>query len=151
MLRQTWRWLMLACGALSLLLGIVGIFLPLLPTTPFVLLAAFFFSKGSQRLHRWLVEHPRFGRYLRDWEAEQVIPPAGKYASTLMMVPSVSLVIVTREIPWVLEVVMAVTVAFVLLFIWTRPSRRSPIFRAPKPAGVLSKGHAGAQEPDWVP
>ncbi|MEA3276062.1 MAG: YbaN family protein [Pseudomonadota bacterium] len=125
MLRQTWRLLMIACGVLALALGILGIFLPLLPTTPFVLLAAFFFSRGSARLHRWLVEHPRFGRYIRDWEAEQVIPPVGKYAASLMMVPSVSWVIATREIPWMLEALMAATVAGVLWFIWSRPSRRS--------------------------
>ena len=85
---------MIACGSLALGLGTLGIFLPLLPTTPFVLLAAFFFSRGSERLHGWLVDHPKFGRYVRNWETEQVIPPAGKYASTLMMVPSVSWVIV---------------------------------------------------------
>lgn len=128
MLQQTWRWLLIACGFLALALGIVGIFLPLLPTTPFVLLAAFFFSRGSERLHGWLIDHPRFGRYVRDWEAEQVIPPVGKYASSLMMVPSVSWVIVTREIPWVLELSMALTVAAVLWFIWTRPSHRRASF-----------------------
>jgi uncharacterized protein len=137
MLQKTWRWLLIGCGILALLLGMVGIFMPLLPTTPFVLLAAFFFSKGSARLHRWLVEHPKFGCYIRDWEAEQVIPPIGKYASTVMMVPSVSLVILTREIPWFLDALMAATVAAVLWFIWTRPSRRSPAFALAQPAGAL--------------
>jgi len=118
---------MIACGSLALGLGTLGIFLPLLPTTPFVLLAAFFFSRGSERLHGWLVDHPRFGRYVRDWETEQVIPPAGKYASTLMMVPSVSWVIVSREIPLLLETGMALVVIGVLWFIWTRPSRRSRV------------------------
>ena len=116
---------MIACGMLALGLGILGIFLPLLPTTPFVLVAAFFFSKGSKRLHSWLVQHPRFGHYIRDWEAEQVVPLVGKYASTLTMVPLVSWAIVTREIPWILALVMSLTVAGVLWFIWTRPSRRS--------------------------
>jgi uncharacterized membrane protein YbaN (DUF454 family) len=117
---------MIAAGWLSLALGIVGIFLPLLPTTPFVLLAAFFFSRGSKRLHLWLTEHPRFGRHVRDWEAEQVIPPVGKYASAFMMVPSVGWAIATRDIPPALSVLMAATVAAVLWFIWTRPSRRRP-------------------------
>lgn len=125
MFRHTWRWLMIACGLLALAMGVVGIFLPVLPTTPFVLLAAFFFSKGSERLHRWLVEHPGFGRYVRDWEAEKVIPPIGKYASTLTMVPLVGWVIYAREIPRVLELAMAATVAGTLWFIWSRPSRRS--------------------------
>ena len=125
MIRETTHWLFIAFGWLSLALGLLGVLLPLLPTTPFVLLAAFFFSKGSERLHRWLVEHPRFGRYIRDWEAEQVVPPIGKYASTLTMVPLVSWTIATRDIPWVLELTMAATVAGTLLFIWTRPSHRT--------------------------
>jgi len=119
------RWVFIALGYVSLVLGFVGVFLPLLPTTPFVLLAAFFFSKGSERLHRWLINHPRFGSYLRDWEAEQVIPLVGKYSSTLTMVPLVTWAILTREIPLVFEVAMVATVVGTLLFIWTRPSRRS--------------------------
>ena len=115
----------MALGYASLGVGFVGVFVPLLPTTPFVLLAAFFFSKGSERLHRWLTEHPRFGHYIRDWEAEQIIPPVGKYASTLTMVPLVSWAILTRDIPWVLETIMIATVVGTLAFIWTRPSRRA--------------------------
>jgi len=132
MIFRAYKWLFIACGWLSLALGFLGVFLPLLPTTPFVLLAAFFFSKGSERLHRWLVEHPRFGHYVRDWEAEQVVPPAGKYASTLTMVPLVGWAIFTREIPWILELIMAATVAGTLWFIWTRPARRSAPSKEPE-------------------
>ncbi len=114
---------MIALGWLALVVGLIGIFVPLLPTTPFVLLAAFFFSKGSERLHRWLLEHRRFGRYVRDWEREQVIPPVGKYASTLLMVPSVGFVVLTRDLPVGLCAGMVTTVLAVLWFIWSRPSR----------------------------
>lgn len=124
-LAQTYRWLMIALGWLALMLGLIGVFVPLLPTTPFVLLAAFFFSKGSERLHRWLIQHRRFGRLVQDWEREQVIPPVGKYASTLLMVPSVGLVVLTRDLPIVLAGGMVVTVLAVLWFIWSRPSRPS--------------------------
>jgi uncharacterized membrane protein YbaN (DUF454 family) len=127
------RWVFVALGYASLVLGLVGVFLPLLPTTPFVLLAAFFFSKGSERLHRWLINHPKFGGYLRDWEAEQVIPSVGKYSSTLTMVPLVTWAILTREIPRVFEVAMVATVVGTLLFIWTRPSRRSKPSEEPAP------------------
>ncbi len=125
MLKQTWQGFMILLGWAALVLGILGIFLPLLPTTPFVLLAAFFFSRGSRRLHRWLIEHPSFGRYVRNWEAEQVIPPVGKYAATFMMVPSVGYVIATWDIPLALKVTMAATVILVLWYIWSRPARRS--------------------------
>lgn len=131
---------MIALGWLSLALGFVGIFLPLLPTTPFVLLAAFFFSRGSKRLHRWLLEHPRFGRYLRDWEAEQVIPPVGKYAGTVMMVPSVGYAVASRDIPPTLELLMVVTLVAVLWFIWSRPSRRTR--PAEEPSATLARAAA---------
>jgi len=113
---------MIASGVLALGLGILGVFVPLLPTTPFVLLAAYFFSRGSERLHRWLADHPVLGRYVRDWEAEQVIPPLGKYAATFTMVPAVGWAILSRDIPWLLDGLMAAATAGVLCFIWTRPS-----------------------------
>lgn len=140
MLRRVWRWLMIACGVLSLTAGAIGIFLPLVPTAPFVLLAAFFFARGSERLHRWLTGHPHFGHHVRDWEAEQVIPPAGKYAATLVMVPSVSWVLLTRDLPWVLQGGMAVTVIGVLWFIWSRPSRRSAAAAPIEPATKSASG-----------
>lgn len=130
MLKQPWCWLMIGLGWLALAIGIIGVFVPLLPTTVFVLLAAFFFSKGSARLHLWLREHPRFGACVRDWEDQQVIPPIGKYASTLLMVPSVGYVILTRDLPLVLSGAMVATVAVALWYIWSRPSR--PMVRAPK-------------------
>ncbi len=64
--RQT---LLVAVGVLSLALGLLGVVLPGLPTTPFVLLAAACFAKASPRLHRWLTRHRFLGPMVRDWEA----------------------------------------------------------------------------------
>lgn len=84
--RPRWqRVLWLLAGGLALLTGIVGIFLPLLPTTPFVLLAAFCFSRGSQRCETWLLQHPRFGPMVRDWRASRAVPLRAKQLATLMM------------------------------------------------------------------
>lgn len=82
------RWLRvawLAAGALSLLTGVVGIFLPLLPTTPFVLLAAYCFARGSPRWEAWLLAHPRFGRMVRDWRERRAIPLRVKQLAWTMM------------------------------------------------------------------
>ncbi len=63
------KWLQLLLGLLFLLLAVLGAFLPLLPTTPFVLLASFFFVRSSPRLAQWLERSPLFGPLLRDWRA----------------------------------------------------------------------------------
>lgn len=85
--RPHWqRVLWLLAGACSLLTGIVGIFLPLLPTTPFVLLAAFCFSRGSQRWESWLLQHERFGPMVRDWRERRAIPLRAKQLAWATMV-----------------------------------------------------------------
>ncbi len=73
------------CGALSLVLGIIGIFLPLLPTTPFILLAAACFARGSEKFHHWLITHQRFGPLVRDWQAHRSIPLRAKCLALSMM------------------------------------------------------------------
>jgi len=59
-------------------LGIVGAFLPLLPTTPLLILATWFFARSSPRLERWLLDHPRFGALLRSWRDQGAIPRRAK-------------------------------------------------------------------------
>jgi uncharacterized protein len=84
--RPAWqRVLWVLAGALALVTGIVGIFVPLLPTTPLVLLAAFCFSRGSTRCERWLLEHPRFGPMVRDWRERRAVPLRAKQLATVMM------------------------------------------------------------------
>jgi uncharacterized membrane protein YbaN (DUF454 family) len=61
------RIVLLTIGWISLGLGAIGLFVPVLPTTPFVLLAAACFLRSSERLHRWLVEHPTFGTHIADY------------------------------------------------------------------------------------
>jgi uncharacterized membrane protein YbaN (DUF454 family) len=75
---RTLRALWTGAGALALALGLVGIFVPLLPTTPFVLLASFCFVRGSPALHARLLANRRFGPAIRDWEAGRGIPRRAK-------------------------------------------------------------------------
>ena len=77
--------LYIAAGVLALLLGILGLFLPLLPTTPFLLLASWCFARGSDRLHGWLLSHRVFGEYLRNFEAGRGIPLKAKIVATVML------------------------------------------------------------------
>ena len=63
------RYVLLAIGWLSVALGVIGIFLPVLPTTPFLLLAAACFARSSPRFYQWLVQHPRLGPWIRDYRS----------------------------------------------------------------------------------
>jgi hypothetical protein len=65
---------LIVLGFLSLILGIIGIVIPLLPTTPFLLLAAACFLKGSDRMYRWLMNHKLFGDYIRNFREHKAIP-----------------------------------------------------------------------------
>lgn len=75
------RSLFLALGLAFVALGFVGIFLPVLPTTPFLILAAACFARSSPRLEAWLLDHPRFGPGLRDWRGRGAIPRQAKLMS----------------------------------------------------------------------
>ena len=77
--RHAWlRWLLLGIGWISVALGIIGIFLPVLPTTPFLLLAAACFVRSSRRVYIWLVTHPRLGPWIRDYLDGEGIPLKAK-------------------------------------------------------------------------
>lgn len=81
------RYALLAVGWLSVALGVIGIFLPILPTTPFLLLAAACFARSSPRFYRWLVEHPRLGPWIRDYlEGNGIALKAKIYAIGLMWI-----------------------------------------------------------------
>lgn len=104
-----------------MVLGVIGIALPFLPTTPFMILAAFCFAKGSERLHRWLVDHPRFGPAIRDWKRYGAISPRAKKLAAAAM--SLALVItIAIGMSWAVVIAQAVVMAGVAAFVLTRPS-----------------------------
>lgn len=75
-------------GCIAVVLAIIGIFLPLLPTTPFLLLASACFVRGSDRMHRWLRNHAMFGEYLRNFEDKRALPLRAKVLSLVLLWPS---------------------------------------------------------------
>ncbi|MEZ5511062.1 MAG: YbaN family protein [Gammaproteobacteria bacterium] len=77
-----WTWL----GVLFLVVGAAGAVLPLLPTTPFVLLAAGCFARSSPRMHAWLLRSELFGPVLRNWEQNRCMPRRARRISLLMMI-----------------------------------------------------------------
>lgn len=79
------KYLWFAAGLISLILGVIGLFLPLLPTTPFVILSAFCWSKASPALRQKLLQHAIFGTIIKNWEQHQAIPKKAKYLAITMM------------------------------------------------------------------
>jgi uncharacterized membrane protein YbaN (DUF454 family) len=77
------RWLLIGVGALSVGLGTLGIFVPLLPTTPFLLLAAACFVRSSDRLHNWLLNHRVYGPVIRGYREHRALPASSKVTSLL--------------------------------------------------------------------
>ena len=120
------RWLLLGLAALMVLLGIIGLFLPVMPTVPFLIVAAWAASRSSPRLHRWLYSHPRFGRQLRDWNEAGVVPRRAKWITTVMMAGSWISMLVVAPQRWLWAALgLIACMAAVLAWLWRRPEHRS--------------------------
>ena len=117
------RWLWLALAYVALALGLVGIFVPGLPTTPFVLLSAFAAARGSRRLHAWLLAHRQFGPMIRDWQASGAVSRRAKRAATAMMALSAVVMFLTAPKPWMAATGTAI-MAVVAVWLWRRPEPR---------------------------
>lgn len=114
--------LFVAVGFISFGLGIVGAFLPVMPTVPFMIVAALCFSRGSERWHRWITTHPKFGAQILDWEKHGVIRTKIKVVTTVVLVLSLVVNGFFVKLPKEWLIALAVIFAIVLAFIWTRPS-----------------------------
>ena len=109
-------------GWLFFAIGFAGAFLPVLPTTPFMLLALWMFSKGSQRFHDWLYNHQFFGPPLQQWAEYRVIPRAAKFMSVSMISASFVIMLVYSPAPWWTHVLTGLLMAYGAWFVLTKPS-----------------------------
>ncbi|MEO8705635.1 MAG: YbaN family protein [Kofleriaceae bacterium] len=115
----------LVLGTVCVGLGIIGAFLPVMPTTVFLLVAVWAYSKSSARLERWLIEHPRFGKRIRDWREHHTIPLPVKLTAWSSMAASFAVMLVLHAS--VIALVSAGTfMAIGAVYIATRPSRPPP-------------------------
>ena len=111
------RYTLLAIGWLSVCLGVAGIFLPVLPTTPFLLLAAACFMRSSQRFYLWLVNHPKLGPWIADYLEGHGIPRKAKIYTLCLMWSSIALSCYLVPSPWarIFMLTSAVCVSIYLL------------------------------------
>lgn len=121
------RWLLLAFALLSLATGIIGIFVPGLPTTVFILMAAWAAARSSPRLHAWLWRHRLFGPMLRDWADGGHVSRRAKWSATAVMAASAALLAVVNVPAWA-RAFAWISMGCVLTWLWLRPepSRENP-------------------------
>ena len=115
------RPLWLAAGVVAVALGLIGIALPLLPTTPFMILAAACFARSSPRLHDWLWHHRIFGPAIRDWREHGAIPRKAKIFSVAAMAAAFGLSL-ALGLGWTVLAAQALVLMVMGSWIVTRPA-----------------------------
>jgi uncharacterized protein len=108
-------------GILAVILGVIGIFVPLLPTTPFLLLASACFLRGSTRMHGWLISAPMIGEILRNYEENRVVPVRAKIIAMVMMWPSI-IFAAYKVGKWPLQLMLFLIAAAVTIYLLRLPS-----------------------------
>jgi uncharacterized membrane protein YbaN (DUF454 family) len=116
------RFIYISIGVVAVALGVLGIALPLLPTTPFLLVAAWAFAKSSPRLEHWLVNHARFGPPIEAWRARGAIPTRVKIVALVTMCLSLLYILIFSSLPVVAKVGSGLILAACATFISTRPA-----------------------------
>ena len=111
-------WRLLALVFLAL--GLLGVVLPVLPTVPFLLVAAWAGGRGWPALEQWLLGHPRYGKYIRQWRQGGAVPRRAKWAATGMMFVSSAALLFTPA-PTAVKVGVPLVMAMVAIWLWKRP------------------------------
>ncbi|VUS34166.1 Inner membrane protein YbaN [Klebsiella pasteurii] len=114
------RIILIIIGWLSVALGMLGVFLPLLPTTPFILLAAWCFARSSPRFHHWLLYRSWFGGYLRHWQQYRAMPPGAKPRAVVMILLTFAISLWLVNLTWV-RIFLLIVLACLLIFMWRIP------------------------------
>jgi uncharacterized membrane protein YbaN (DUF454 family) len=114
------RWGAQILAYFFLVLAIVGVVIPGLPTVPFLILSAWFAAKGSQRLHRWIYEHPHFGKLLIDWEQQGAISRSSKVMAVILLVIAWIIMYMQINNLWIIAG-MTLILLSVMVFLLTRP------------------------------
>lgn len=118
LIRLLWR----ALAVISLALGLIGAVLPVMPTVPFLLLAAWAASKGWPALEAWMLAHARFGPHIRRWRANGAVPRRAKWLATVMMTGSAVMLQFT-PLPLAVRIGVPSVMAAVAIWMWRRPEQ----------------------------
>jgi len=103
-------------------LGVIGAFLPILPTTPFLILSAYLFSKSSPKFHAWILTLPMAGEAIREWRDERVIRPRAKILCSVMLLISLFMIWQVAKVHLVIRLIASLIMISVGIFVVTRAS-----------------------------
>ena len=112
------RLVLLIFAWLNVALGLIGVIIPGMPTTVFLIIAAWAFSKSSERLHKWLWNHRHFGLSIQSWHNHRVIPKSAKLFASFMMIISFIYVTFFVAESWILPIFLAVTMVPAWIYIY---------------------------------
>ncbi|HEP0497834.1 TPA: DUF454 family protein [Enterobacter kobei] len=114
------RTILIIIGWLAVVLGTLGVVLPLLPTTPFILLAAWCFARSSPRFHHWLLYRSWFGGYLRHWQKHRAMPPDAKPRAIAVILMTFAISLWLVKMMWV-RILLLIILTCLLIFMWRIP------------------------------
>ena len=114
------RTILIIIGWLAVVLGTLGVVLPLLPTTPFILLAAWCFARSSPRFHHWLLYRSWFGGYLRYWQKHRAMPPGAKPRAIAVILTTFAISLWLVKMMWV-RILLLIILSCLLIFMWRIP------------------------------
>lgn len=132
------RTILIICGTVSVALAVIGIFVPILPTTPFLLLAGVCYARSSHRFHRWLLTNRWFGEYLRNYREGRGMPLREKVVTLAALWLTVGFsVLVVVPVWWgrllLLAIALGVTVHLLRIRTYRPETRRTQTDEAPSP------------------
>jgi len=119
------KWVLFILAWISFGLGFIGAFLPILPTTPFLILSAFLFSKSSPKFHAWILSLPFAGEAILDWRENRIIKTRAKILCASMICLSLFLIWRSQTIPLIIQILVSTILVSVGSFVVTRKSRLS--------------------------
>ncbi len=110
----------IALGAITLILAVVGLILPVMPTVPFVIISAYCFARGYPKVYDWMLANKYFGPIIKDWQERGAISRKTKWITTISLIAALILAYVLGLAPvWI--IVEGIIFAAILVFVWTRP------------------------------
>ncbi len=109
-------------GLAALVVGVIGVFLPLIPTTGPLLIAAFAFARSSPRFHAWLMNHPRLGRFIRDFQAGRGIPLSTKVVAIVAMAAAFAYAAIGVFDHWAIRLAIGVVGVWAIWYVARLPT-----------------------------